>query len=339
MLWALRQRIVGWIPRRFLVPLRSQIERLSNAGPDTLFLAVRRRFAERIRAMDAARPPALLRLTAYRRNIPASVETFEIIGREDLRMVNLPSVETRVVFWTGDRWITQHSAGLEIWQRLCQRADDVVELGANVGFYTIAGATAARGRYVAVEPHPHSCAALRKNLELNRLDDVEVLEAAVVAAPAPETVELICTTGTDRDAPAGAMVKGSSFEDHPALRETTTVVVAAMPVSTAIAGRDLVKIDVEGLEAKLLGDAWDDLRASNPAIMIEVHDFNADLRALLPRLMADLDATAYAMHHDHLTPVSLDLLEHGALGRTCRTWDFLIVPASRREMISGLIRD
>jgi FkbM family methyltransferase len=337
-LWDLRQRILARIPSRHLAALRSLIERLFNAGPDAPFLAVRRRYAARMREINSAAPPALLRLAAFRRHVPAAVETFEVIGRPDLSLVNVESVGTRVIFWTGHRWVTQHGAGLEIWERLSERADDIVELGANVGFYTIAGGKAARGRYTAVEPHPNSCATLQRNLKLNGLAEVEVLEAAVVPSPAPPTVELICTTGTDRDAPSGAMVKGSSFEGHESLRETTTVVVPAVPIGDAVAGRDLVKIDVEGLEAKLLEDAWDHLLAAKPAIMIEIHDFNADLRTLLPRLMAEVDATAYAMHHDHLTPVALDLLQQGQLMQTCGTWDFLIVPAERSAVIAGLVR-
>ena len=39
---------------------------------------------------------------AFRKLIPASVQTFELLGRPDLRMANVASLGTRVVYWTGD---------------------------------------------------------------------------------------------------------------------------------------------------------------------------------------------------------------------------------------------
>lgn len=76
--------------------------------------------------------------------------------------------------------------------------------------------------------------------------------------------------------------------------------VPAVPCDAAIEGVDLLKVDVEGLEAQLLGSSRLQLRAFRPVIMVEIHDFNRELRALLPDLLDDLDATAYAMHRDHL---------------------------------------
>lgn len=338
MILALRRHIVARLPTRQRAALYKLAERVFNAGPDSPFMTARRRHGQHLQARGSADPPALLRLAAFRRRIPASVETFEVLGRPDLRMVGVESIGTQVVFWTGHEWVARHGAGLEIWERLCERSATIAEFGANVGFYAIAGGSAARGSYTAYEPHPDSCAALRQNLALNGLHDVEVVEAAVVPPPAPATVDLICPTGTDRVTPSGATVRGSSFDTAEALRDSATVVVRAVPFDTAVEGADLVKIDVEGLEAKLLTSAWEQLRASKPVIMVEIHDSNTDLRALIPRLMDDLDATAYAMHRDHLVPVARDSLERGQLRHTCKTWDFLIVPSERAPIVDGLVR-
>lgn len=329
--WNLTRRV----PVHQRTALRTLWERALNGMPDRPFLAARRRYARELLANHSARPPALLRMAAFRKRIPSSVQTFELLGRPDLKMANVESIGTQVIFWTGDHWVSQHAAGQALWERLCQRAHNVVELGANVGYYTIAGGSMALGAYRAYEPHPRSCAALRTNLALNGIDRVTVVEAAAVPDPALVDVELVCPTGTDHAAPSGAMVKGSAFDLEEG-RGTETLLVAAVPFAAAIQGCDLVKIDVEGLEATLITSSWDELVAAKPAVMIEVHSKNLELRGLMPRLLADLDAVAYAMGGAHLVPVSPGMLADGPLG-SCHTWDFLIVPAHRTSLVVDLV--
>lgn len=324
-------------PDRPHAALVQVVDRIFNAGPDAPWMAARRRFDLRVQSGGAVDPPALLRLIAFRRRIPASVETFELLGRPDLRLANVESVMTRVVYWTGHRWALRHSAGLELWEHLCRRTSNVVEIGANVGYYTVPGALAAKGTYTAYEPHPRSSEALRANLRLNGVDRVVVVEAAAVPGPDPSAVELICTTGTDRAAPTGAMLKDSSFEATDAIRHRETIVVDGLPVGAVVEGGDLVKIDVEGLEAKLLLSAWPSLVAAKPVLMVEIHDFNDELRSLIVRLMHDLGARAYAMRSDRLVPVAAELLESGSLFAACQTWDFLIVPTERSSLVDGLV--
>ncbi len=332
--WKLTRRV----PPRQRAMFRALWVNIINGVPDRLFLAARRHYDRRLSASDTATPSVLLRMAAFRKRIPSSVQTFPLLGRPDLKMANIESIGTRVIFWTGDHWVSQHAAGLKIWEDLSRRAARIVELGANVGYYTIAGGGVASGAYSAYEPHPRSCAALRMNLQLNRIDRVTVVEAAAVPELTAEHVELVCPTGTDRAAPAGAMVKGSYLEGDDPDRETESFMVNAVAFAAAIAGSDLVKIDVEGLEAQLLVSAWAQLCSLKPAVMVEIHDDNKELRALVPRLMLDLGAVAYAMRRDHLVPVRRAVLEDGPLFETCHTWDYLIVPSERASMVDDLVR-
>lgn len=305
------------------------------AGP---FLAARRRYETRlVRAPDAL-PSIALRLAAFRRRIPAEVDVFSLSGRPELRMVNQDSLSTQILFWTGINWVAQFTCGIEVWERLCERASNIIEIGANIGYYTIAGGAATRGRYVAFEPHPRSCAALRRNVLLNRTQRVNVVEAAVVPDSATESVELIVPTGTDRATPAGAMVRGSSFDAHTAAGGSQSIMVKAFPIGAAIRGCDLIKLDVEGLEAALLSAAREEVLSTNPAIMVEIHDHNYGLRALVCQFIAELDARAYAMRRDHLVQVDASSIESGPLLRALGTWDFLIVPGERRAVVEGLLR-
>lgn len=332
LMWKVRRRV----PSRARAALRAGLEGALNAAPDGPFLAVRRDFAERVgQVTPVPPPPRLLRTAAYRRRVPASYESFEMLGRPGLRLTNLESMMTQVIFWAGDRWALAHSAGLDVWAALCERATAVVEVGANVGYYTVVGASAARGSYTAYEPHPRSSAALRANLELNGLGHVKVVEAAVVVDQTAQ-IELVCPVGADGAAPAGAMVRGSSLEDYDPQRVTESFLVDAVPFASVLEDADLLKIDVEGFESQLLGSARSELRAQKPALMLEIHDANEDLWTLVPQLLGDLDASLYAMRSDSLEKVSAPVLAKGTLVATYGTWDYLIVPSTRAALIDGL---
>lgn len=303
--------------------------------PDRALLAVRDRYVAELERDSAAIPPALLRAASFHRAIPRAVESFSIPGRSDLRMTNVASVYTQIIFWTGDHWLAQHGAGIPLWEQLCARAQRVVEVGANIGYFTIAGGLASSGTYTAVEPHPNSCAALRTNLALNDVRAVEVVEAAAVPGLTTSSVELVCPTGTDRAAPSGAMVRGSALDPGDE-GESEVIAVPAVPFTSTIAGCDLLKIDVEGLEAQLIKDGWDELGRSRPAMMIEVLTDNVDLRPLVIELMEHLGATAYAMHRDRAEPIEASVFADGARLEACHTWDFLFVPAERADLLAGV---
>ena len=59
----------------------------------------------------------------------------------------------------------------------------VIDVGANIGYYTVqfARAVGPEGRVVAVEPDPDNVAILRRNLALNRLHNVHVVPKAAAA--------------------------------------------------------------------------------------------------------------------------------------------------------------
>lgn len=63
-----------------------------------------------------------------------------------------------------------------------------------------------------------------------------------------------------------------------------SLVVRAAPFDAVIESSDLVKINVESLEAQLLVSGWQQLRSPRPLIMVEIYDRNDGLRALKLRL-------------------------------------------------------
>lgn len=104
----------------------------------------------------------------------------------------------------------------------------MLEIGGNVGLFTVIGVRVAPGSYTVVEPVPLVAATLRANLARNGLTDVEVLQGAVIPDNNARDVTLNLPA-EDWGMPVGAHV-----------------IVPGLPIRQLAEGRDLIKIDAEG---------------------------------------------------------------------------------------------
>jgi FkbM family methyltransferase len=127
-----------------------------------------------------------------------------------------------------------------------------LDIGAHIGSFTCRAA-AAGCRVVAYEPRPANVELLRMNLELNGLEHlVEVVEAAVLAAPTPTPNVVLWASpaarSTERASIFGAGKKGWQPFDAPT--------VGFFDEARARAPR-FIKMDAEGAEFGIL-DALDE---------------------------------------------------------------------------------
>jgi FkbM family methyltransferase len=307
---------------------RPLVTRIVKSLPLAPLLRARRRYDRTLRKKNPeASVPLSLRL-ARLRQVPPGVRSFTPPGRTDVRFVNTESLTTQWIYWLGMDEVERHGAGARLWEALCARSSNIVEIGANLGSYTVCGGKVAPGTYRAIEPHPRSAAALRANLAENGIKRVDVIEAAVVPEGWGESVRLYVPTGYDQATPGGATL----VAEHDA-----SIEVGAIPIETAIAGCDLLKLDVESFEPVLLGAAWPTLVRLRPILMVEVHDVNVALRAVLPQLMSKVDGRAFAMRRRTLAPIDAEAFTRGQLYDSFGTWDYLIVPSDRSPVIDHLI--
>jgi FkbM family methyltransferase len=257
----------------------------------------------------------------YYRSLDA--DWVEVPGGDGERLVVAGTRLERVLWWYGEAGYEQAEA--QCWRRLCAGARDVLEVGANVGYYSVVGGRACTGRYTAVEPAPEAATVARHNLELNGLDDVEVVQAAVVGADGPAEVELAFPDQeSHQTAPTGSFLReGTEQVGHRAA--TTSVRVPTVRAAALFAGRDLVKLDIEGSEATVLEAAGEEIRRSRPIVLVEVLAGSTRLQAVLADLLAD-GWTAVRPTGD-LPPMDPDDL--AAPGDR----DVLLVPRERRASI------
>jgi len=153
------------------------------------------------------------------------------------------------------------------------RAGDVfVDVGANIGVYSLLAASVPGVAVVAFEPSTRSFDRLAENVLLNGIQDCVSIRKEAVGAKRG-TGHL--TIGHD------SMNRVASVAQH---AETEPVILTTL--DEALGGlRErvaLVKVDVEGLEGDVLIGAIDLVSSVGPAIIVEVNDLDACKAILEP---------------------------------------------------------
>jgi FkbM family methyltransferase len=246
---------------------------------------------------------------------PPGVTTFTLGDNRELLFVNAESLVLQQLYWFGEQgWEPQL---LPWWRRFCRRSSAILELGANVGYFTVQGAkTGPHARYIAVEPYPASARVCRANLELNRVESVELITAAAVAHTKLPAVEL--HVPWDQLATPTVTFMGADTELPGSMRRrvTQTISVPAVDVRSFLSGIDLFKLDVEGQEHALLAASREHLRTRKPTVFVEVLPGTARLRQLLADLCRDDGFHCYVPRADCLVRLeTADLLGAPLLDR------------------------
>jgi FkbM family methyltransferase len=144
-------------------------------------------------------------------------------------------------------------------RRLLSHGDTFVDLGANIGAYALWAATLVgpRGTVLAVEPEPRNYALLRRNIELNGLLNVQALHLGV--SDRRETLTLFLSESNSG---------GHTFV-HQAESRGRRVDVPCKPVvevlrDAEVTRVDLMKVDIEGFEERVLSKFLEDVPPDSP---------------------------------------------------------------------------
>ena len=166
-----------------------------------------------------------------------------------------------------------------VFRRLLQPGMSVVDLGANIGYFTMLSASIVgrHGHVLAVEPNPRNVRYLEASRRINAFDHVTVAQTAAGPDVGLLALHASRSNGTTSNLP----------ENLSEIFGCETVL--ALPVDRLLRdpGRvHLIKVDVEGAEYRALRGCRELIRRDRPAI---VSEFNPDL---LPE-MSSIGAEGY----------------------------------------------
>lgn len=138
--------------------------------------------------------------------------------------------------------------------------DVVFDVGAHVGYYTALGSrrVGPHGRVIAFEPRPLNLRFLRRHVRLNDLSNVTIIDAGVGEAPGTARFETHTGTGTGH------------LSDHGTL-EVRLVALDDLVQRGKLPPPQMIKIDVEGAEQRVLAGAEQIIREARPTLLISTH--------------------------------------------------------------------
>jgi FkbM family methyltransferase len=208
----------------------------------------------------------------------------------------------------------------------------MLDCGANVGELSLLAARAVgpRGRVLAIEPSPHTAAVLRRNVAINSVKNVEVIEAALTDRDTDQTFFL----GKEIHSLSSALWRPEDFQGE-------KLTVRGKTVSTLLDERgicrlDLVKMDIEGAELAALRGAELAFRRLE-RLPILIFEYNKAVANRAGWALRDVWALLAPWGYE------LSYLEEGKPRRPCRVEDDLqldrtakidvvCTPAERRRL-------
>ncbi len=161
---------------------------------------------------------------------------------------------------------------VELCKRYLDRGRDVIDVGANIGLFTVFFAKSlSHGRVLSVEPTPRALQRLRRNIDLNGVSDrIDIYEG--VALDRKTTVQIKTIKDKEEYSTLGELKHRSVQHEACTFEE-----VVGNTVDELVAERSLnpgfMKVDVEGTEHLVFGGARKILEKNRPVIVSELCDF------------------------------------------------------------------
>jgi FkbM family methyltransferase len=146
-------------------------------------------------------------------------------------------------------------------RQFCRPGMTVVDVGANVGLYTLLASSLVgpAGRVVAIEPNSENCRLILLSVEANRADNVELFPLA-----------LDRTRGWSNLSGHFGSNGGLVSADPSSLVSGWSEIVPTFPLDDLIDGQvHFLKIDVEGAEGRVVAGAQGILSTSRPVVASE----------------------------------------------------------------------
>jgi FkbM family methyltransferase len=171
---------------------------------------------------------------------------------------------------------------MRLWCRLCKSATSMVDLGANIGIYSLAAASLRKDIPIhAFEPNPYAYTRLRMHKHVNGFGNIVEHPVAVANQAGIFTLTFVVKAhGLISSGAALAPFDRADVEKLP----VRTVTLDGIGLAASLGARPVLKVDVEGLELAVF-KSMDSILALKPDIILETFEpaaCNAINTRLLP---------------------------------------------------------
>ncbi len=147
--------------------------------------------------------------------------------------------------------LVHEKATTALFKKIVKEGDIVVDLGANIGYFTLLASKIAgpNGKVFAFEPEPRNCSYLKKNIEINDYKQATAFQKAV-SDKNGKTKLFIC----DYDSGHHTINQFSGIETYGRGRDSRKIAVEidTVALDNFLQGKtgrvDVIKMDVEGAE-------------------------------------------------------------------------------------------
>jgi FkbM family methyltransferase len=199
-------------------------------------------------------------------------------------------------------------ATTNLFKKVVKERSVVVDLGANIGYFTLLAAklVGPQGKVFSFEPEPKNFSYLKKNIELNNYSQVEAFQEAV-SDRREKTRLYICSYDTGhhtikRYNGIEAYSKGRNTEERSIEIETVTLDSFLKGKSDCV---DVIKMDVEGAEMLVLAGMDKTLRANrNIKMFVEffpllIEKMGNSPQEFIRKLLDDYHSSIYIIPDDY----------------------------------------
>ncbi len=167
----------------------------------------------------------------------------------------------QTLFWYG--WYEK--AQILTFLTLLKTNTNFIDIGANVGYYSLAAAAKFKGISVmSFEPSSNTFLKFQRNIELNRLKNITPFQQAISDKPKEQ---VLYVSGQDNTGMSGFQ-KAENFTGKTELVSCTTIDLYIS--KTNLHKLDIVKIDIEGAEMNVLKGMTDTIINHQPVLLIEI---------------------------------------------------------------------
>ncbi|MDH5478821.1 MAG: FkbM family methyltransferase [Nitrospinota bacterium] len=153
-------------------------------------------------------------------------------------------------------------------KQIVREGDTVVDMGANIGYFTIimAELTGPHGHVYSIEPIPRNAEMIRMSVSENRFQErVDVIQAA--ASGQAGSINIFFDKSQYSSGGAFILANGDETPVNHDTMEVKTITLDDLEIKRPV---KFIKIDVEGAEPQALAGARETITRDKPVIMSEV---------------------------------------------------------------------